>query len=120
MKDEKKGLPDAVEIRRKDGAIVKVVVPKTAIDVESQPDIPAYALALVAFSPVDPRTGWLRWSPHARDVLSRLTEQYGEPEVRRQLIGVLIDMEQGFKPLNPIGLLVHRVRTAGTTKTLQI
>lgn len=120
MKDDKKHQPEVLEIRRPDGTTHKVIVPKTALDVENQPEIPAYALAVLAFSPVDDKQGRLRWSPSARDALKRLTEEYGEAEVRRQLIALLIDIEQGFRPINPIGLLIHRTRSAGTTQPLQL
>lgn len=109
-----------VMIRKADGSLLEAVIPRTAADIDMQPQIPAYGLALLAFSPYDEKTGRVRWSPHAREVLKGLTEQYGEEAVRKQLLGILIDIEGGFTPNNPIGLLVHRTRTAGTTRTLTI
>ena len=109
-----------VFIGKADGSRVEVVIPRTPADIDQQAEIPAFALALLAFSPYDEKTGRVRWSPHARDVLKGLTEQYGEEAVRKQLLGIMIDIEGGFTPNNPIGLLVHRTRTSGTTRTLTI
>ena len=97
----------------------EIVVPRTPADVDLQDDVPAWGLALLALSPYDER-GIIRWSPFARETLKRLAEQYGDFEVRKQLRGLLIDIEGGFVPDNPIGLLIHRVRVSGTTRPIEL
>ena len=97
----------------------EVVVPRTAADVDMQPDIDGWGLALLALSPYDER-GMLRWSPFARETLRRLSDEYGDDTVRRQLRGLLIDIEGGFIPSNPIGLLIHRVRVSGTSRPVEL
>ena len=97
----------------------EVVVPHTPEDIDNQPEINAWGLALIALSPYDER-GIMRWSPYARETLIRLSNEYGDEVVRRQLRGLIIDMNGGFKPTNPIGLLIHRVRQSGTTKEIML
>ena len=116
---QNKNEPQTVTIRQADGDTRKIVVPRSARDVEAQPDVPAWVLALFAFAPTNGGTV-VRWSPHTRDFLRHLSEEYGEPAFRQQLISLLIDMEDGFVPSNPVGLICHRLRAAGTTRTLQI
>lgn len=108
-----------VSIRQQDGSVRTIVVPRTAADVEAQQDVPAWVLALFAFAPCTNGVV-VRWSPSTRDVLRRMSEDYGDGELRRQLVALLIDIEGGFVPTNPIGLLIHRLRAAGTTRTLTI
>lgn len=116
---QNKNDPQTVTIRQPDGNTRKIVVPRSARDVEAQPDVPAWVLALFAFAPTTDGTV-VRWSPHTRDFLRRLSEDYGETAFRQQLTSLLIDIEDGFVPNNPVGLLCHRLRAAGTTRTLQI
>lgn len=108
-----------ITVRRQAGGELQVCIPRTVEDVDQQPEIPAWFLAMLAFAQVSV-DGGVRWSPHARDVLRRLSAEYGDEEMRRQLRGLLIDMQGGFKPDNPVGLLIHRVRANGTTAPLSI
>jgi len=112
------GHPHKITINTHDGPR-EIVVPRCVADVENQDQYPAWLLALVALSRLMPN-GRINWSPFARDSLRRLSEQYGDDEVRRQLIGLIVDMSEGFQPINPIGLLIHRVRKSGTTRPIDV
>lgn len=111
---------EVVSVRRRDGTELKIIVPRTAADVDCQPDLPAWVLALFAFAPRSSDGHVQGWSPFSRDTLRRLSDDYGDNVLRRQLISLLIDIEGGFRPDNPIGLLIHRTRATTTSRTLQI
>lgn len=114
-----KAKPRKVTVQMQNGERVEMVVPTCPADVENQPNFPAWSLALMAFCPFD-AYGRAIWSPFSKQTLKRLQDDYGEAELRKQLMGLLIDMAEGFKPSNPIGLLIHRVRQCGTTKELMV
>lgn len=110
--------PEVIQARYRDGAVVRVVVPFSRVDVEQQPNIPAYVLALVAFSQVV--NGVRRWSQFTSLTLKRLQSEFGEDALRDTLCSLLDDMANGFVPENPIGLFIHRVRSTATTTELEI
>lgn len=102
--------------RKPDGTISEIIIPKTAIDVEQQPDIPAYVLAVAALSPVlNGRRAWSRFTLWA---LRRLQDQFGDRCLRLHLISLLVEMQGGFEPQNPIGIFIHRVRSTQTESLL--
>ena len=106
---------EKISYRRLDGTDGIMVVPRTPHDVEQQSDIPAAALASVAFAPKV--NGRRAWSPYTYSVLSRLATQYGDDLLRRHLCALLTDILGGFSPTNPIGILIHRVRQTPTEST---
>lgn len=102
--------------RKPDGTIAELIIPKTAVDVEQQPDIPACVLAVAALSPlVNGRRAWSRFTIYT---LHRLQDQFGDHCLRLHLISLLVEMQGGFKPQNPIGIFIHRVRSTQTETTL--
>lgn len=98
-----------------DGSKGVLYVPRTPRDVEEQPNIPAAALATVAFAPLV--NGRRAWSQYTYSVLKRQAAVYGEEVLRRHLCALLTEILGGFKPDNPIGLLIHRVRQTPTDST---
>lgn len=111
MSDSK---PEVIQTVDSTGKPLSIVVPRTRIDVELQPNIPARVLALLAFSS---RVGGVRrWSDFTRLTLRRLEEQYGDEAMRQALAALLDEITMGLRPSNPIGLYIHRVRlTANST-----
>ena len=103
---------ERVTCRRADGTTVEVIVPTTPQDVEQQTNVPAYALATVALSPVI--HGRHVWSQFTRDTMQRLERQFGDEVLRKTLSTLLYEMCCGLKPTNPIGLFIHRVRLTPT------
>lgn len=107
--------PEKIPFLRRDGSEGVIFVPRTPQDVEQQPDIPAAALACVAFAPKV--NGVRAWSPYTYSVLRRLATQYGDELLRHHLCALLTDIIGGFAPINPIGILIHRVRQTPTEST---
>lgn len=110
--------PEIVQARNRDGSLVRVVVPVTRLDVEQQPNVPAHVLALLAFSQVV--NGVRRWSQYTALTFRRLSGQYGDDALRTTLCALLDDIAAGFRPSNPIGIYIHRVRSTATTSDLDI
>lgn len=110
--------PELIQTRKRDGTPLTICVPKSRIDVEQQPDIPAHALALLAFS--KKVNGVRRWSEFTALTLKRLSDQYGDSALRLTLAGLLDDMAAGFRPVNPVGVYIHRVRATATTDELKL
>lgn len=115
MSDRK---PEVIQARKRDGSVVRVVVPASRIDVEQQPDIPASTLALLAFSTV--KDGVRRWSDFTRSTLLTLERSYGDAVLRSTLGALLDDIAGGFRPSNPVGLFIHRVRATANSTELSI
>ena len=107
---------ERIPYRRPDGSMCDVIVPRTRIDVEQQSDIPAAVLACVALAPVV--HGHHAWSRFTLQTLYRLASDFGDDVLRLNLCSLLTEIEGGFRPLNPIGLFIHRVRTTPTQSTL--
>lgn len=110
---------EIVIVRLRDGGEMKVIVPRSPADVDMQPNVPAWVLTMFAFA-LRTHDGRYTWSPYTRDTLKRLSDDYGDDTLRRHLSSLLIDIEGGFRPDNPLGLIIHRVRSSTTTRTLQI
>lgn len=110
--------PEIIQARSRDGQPLTVVVPRSRIDVEQQPNVPAHVLALLAFS--QRVHGVRRWSEYTGFTLRRLSHDYGDDTVRSTLAALLDDMAAGFRPDNPVGILIHRVRATATTDQLTI
>lgn len=115
MRDSK---PEIIQARRRDGSTLQVVVPTCRADVEMQPDIPSHVLAVLAFS--TRVKGVRRWSEFTRQTLQRLETQYGAATLRECLGGLLDDIATGFRPTNPVGILIHRVRMTADSGELRI
>lgn len=109
---------EIVHARYPDGSVVKLVVPKSSADVEMQRDVEAHLLALIAFAPVV--QGRRRWSQFTNHTLRNLQRQYGDEILRTVLMGLLDDIRTGFKPMNPVGVFIHRVRASATTDELTV
>ena len=107
---------DRIPYRKPDGTLVTVFVPHTPIDVDQQPDVPAAILACVALAPSV--QGRRVWSPFTLSTLNRLQNIYGDEVLRRHLTSLLTEMQGGFKPANPVGLYIHRVRQTPTQSSL--
>lgn len=105
MKERK---TEILHARRRDGTTLDIVIPQSRLDVEMQPDVPAHVLATLAFSTCV--NGVRRWSEFTRQTLQRLESQYGAQALRDTLCVLLDDIAAGFRPTNPVGLLIHRVR----------
>lgn len=100
------------------GKRIPIFVPRTRLDVEQQPHISARVLALLAFST---RVGGVRrWSDFTRLTFRRLHEQYGEEAMRTALCALLDEINTGFRPSNPIGLYIHRVRSTANSTQLDL
>lgn len=110
--------PEIIQARKRDGTVVRVVVPATRVDVEQQPDVPAATLALLAFSSV--KDGVRRWSDFTRSTLLKLERSYGDAVLRSTLCALLDDIASGFRPSNPVGLFIHRVRATSNSTELCI
>lgn len=110
--------PEYLDVQRRDGSHVRIIVPKTSADVLSQPDIPAFSLALIAFAPIV--DGRRMWSNFTRATLVRLQDHYGDDFMRRVLANLLDDIQSGLRATNPIGLLIHRMRIAADSTSLCI
>lgn len=110
--------PEIIQARRRDGSTLQVVVPTCRADVEMQPDIPSYVLATLAFSVRI--NGVRRWSDFTRQTLKRLEGQYGAQALRETLCVLLDDIATGFKPSNPIGILIHRLRLTANSGDMTI
>lgn len=107
---------ETIQARGPDGKPVTIIIPRTRYDVEMQPHIPAYTLATLAYSSLI--EGHRRWSQYTLDTLKRISAQYGDDVMRRMLCALLDETAAGFRPTNPIGLLIHRTRTSANTDTL--
>lgn len=108
--------PEMIQYRRRDGGLSKFIVPRTRQDIEQQPDVPAWALALLAFSQkVDGRR---RWSDFTHKTFLALQQQYGDTAMRTTLAALLDEINMGLKPTNPIGLFIHRVRLTANSDNL--
>lgn len=110
--------PEIVQARSRDGSLVRIVVPHSRLDVEQQPNVPAHVLALLAFSQVV--NGVRRWSQFTALTFKRLASQLGDEALRSTLCALLDDMDSGFRPNNPIGIFIHRVRSTASTSELRI
>lgn len=115
MKERK---PEIIQARKRDGSTMSIVIPKTRVDVEMQPEVPAYVLATLAFSARV--NGVRRWSDFTLQTLKRLESQYGAQAVRETLAVLLDDIANGFKPSNPIGILIHRIRLTANSGEMTI
>lgn len=115
MSDSK---PEFLEVQRQDGTHQRIIVPRTSADVAAQPDVPAFALALIAFAPLV--NGRRMWSNFTRVTLVRLQDRYGDDFMRRVLASLLDDIKSGLRATNPIGLLIHRLRIAADSTSLCI
>lgn len=113
-----KTAPEIIQARCRDGSTLSVVVPASRVDVEQQPNIPAHVLTLLAFS--QKVNGVRRWSEFTAFTLKRLDQQFGDDVLRRTLCALLDDISNGFKPSNPIGIFIHRVRQTSTTADLTV
>lgn len=108
--------PEIISTVGRDGKPLHITVPRTRLDVEMQPDIPARVLALLAFSTkVDGRR---RWSDFTRQTFRNLEQQYGDSALRTTLAALLDEINMGLKPTNPIGLFIHRVRLTANSDNL--
>lgn len=109
---------EIIKAHKRDGSTLDIVVPVRRCDVEMQPGIPAHVLATLAFSKrVD---GVRRWSEYTRQTLRRIEEQYGEQTMRNVLGDLLDDIATGFRPHNPIGILIHRVRCSANSGDMMV
>lgn len=115
MKEPK---PEIIQARKRDGSTQSIVIPKSRLDVEMQPDIPAYVLSTLAFSVRI--NGVRRWSDFTLQTLKRLESQYGAQALRETLCVLLDDIATGFKPTNPIGILIHRIRLTANSGNMTI
>ncbi len=102
--------------RRPDGTVVDVVRPTSAIDVEQQPDIPSAILATAAFAPVI--NGVPSFSRFTLYTFKNLSDMYGDDTLRNHLSSLLTEIQGGFRPKNPVGILIHRVRLTATETVL--
>lgn len=107
---------ERIRYRKADGTVCTIFVPHTPVDVDQQADIPAAVLACVALAPLV--GGKRAWSPYTLQTLYRLTNTFGDDVLRRHLSSLLTEMQGGFKPSNPVGLFIHRVRQTPTQSTL--
>lgn len=82
----------------------------TVADVDNQPDVPAWSLALISLPPVS--DGKLLISAYTRHVLIRLQDTCGAAVCRDCLRSVIADMSHGFCPRNPVGVYVSRCRNS--------
>lgn len=110
--------PEIIQAHRANGETLKIVVPLSRVDVEQQPQVPAHVLAVLAFS--QKVHGVRRWSEFTAFTLKRLDQQFGDEVLRRTLCALLDDIANGFKPNNPIGIFIHRVRQTSTTAELTV
>lgn len=109
---------ETIQARKQDGTRYTLVIPKSRLDVEMQPDVPPYVLATLAFSVRV--NGVRRWSDFTLRTLCRLERQYGAQAMRETLGMLLDDIVNGFKPHNPIGILIHRLRLTANSSELTI
>lgn len=110
--------PEIIQARKRDGSTLSIVIPKSRLDVEMQPDIPASVLATLAFSVRI--NGVRRWSDFTLQTLKRMESQYGAQALRDTLCVLLDDIATGFKPTNPIGILIHRIRLTANSGDMTI
>lgn len=107
----------SIEFIRPDGSTQRVFKPLTAVDVEQQPDVPADILATLAFAPII--NGSVAFSRFTRFTMGKLYEQFGDEILRKNLIALLTEMTGGFKPKNPVGIFIHRVRLTATETVIK-
>lgn len=110
--------PEIIQARRRDGTTLEIIVPMSRVDVEMQPDAPAYVLAVLAFS--SRVNGVRRWSQFTLETLRRLERQFGSETLRSVLCGLLDDIAAGFRPTNPVGIFIHRVRLTADSGEMQV
>ena len=115
MKEQKS---ETIQARKRDGTTQTIVIPKSRLDVEMQPDIPPHVLATLAFSVRV--NGVRRWSDFTLQTLKRLESQYGAQALRETLGVLLDDISSGFKPNNPVGILIHRLRLTANSGEMTI
>lgn len=110
--------PDADKILAVDcnGNSSALIVPRSGVDVDNQLQFYAWQLATAAFAPVV--NGRRCFSRFTADTFKRIEHQYGPDTLRRHLAALLDEMRSGFKPSNPVGLLIHRVRLTATDTML--
>ena len=111
--------PRSFKLKTKDGSVVDVYRCATAADVDSQSEIPSNILALLTFSPADPHGG-VCVSTYTRDVLARFHGSLGDTAFRSVLRELVVDMQCGFAPHNPFGVLISRLRRFGCSTELVI
>lgn len=109
----------SIKIRQPDGSLHQIFPCRNLQDLENQKQFPAWVLALCTFSPIV--QGRLNFSLFTRNVLKQLSDTYCDELLREVLRELLIDIEGGFRPHNPFGLFVARVRRAsGGFDTIQL
>lgn len=90
------------------GVSYRVVPPRSVEDVDCQPDVPSWILALLAFAPLV--NGRLFVSKFTCSALRDLNEQCGAPLLREMLRQLVLDISGGYRPANPYGLFISRCR----------
>lgn len=84
---------------------------ETAADVDNQPDCEPWALAIASLPPVE--HGKLLASRYTLTVLRRLQVEYGRDAFLLTFRSLIVDIEHGLKPTNPVGLFIGRLRALG-------
>lgn len=84
---------------------------ETAADVDNQPDVEPWALAVASLPPI--QRGVLLASRYTMTVLQRLQVEYGRDSFLMTFRSLIVDMEHGLKPNNPVGMFIGRLRALG-------
>lgn len=108
-----------IKLKTKDGSVVDVYRCLTAADVDSQNNIPSNILALLTFAPSNPNGG-VCVSTYTRDVLTRFHVSLGDTAFRSVFRELIVDIQCGFNPHNPFGVLISRLRRFGCSTELVI
>lgn len=83
----------------------------SAADVDNQPDVEPWALALASLPPL--QNGVLLTSRYTMTVLQRLQVEYGRDAFLMTFRSLVVDMEHGLRPNNPVGMFIGRLRALG-------
>lgn len=84
---------------------------ETAADVDNQTDVEPWALAVASLPPIE--RGVLLASRYTVTVLKRLQTEYGRDAFLITFRSLIVDMEHGLRPNNPVGMFIGRLRALG-------
>lgn len=102
--------PRRISVPSGDGRIA-VFRCETAADVDNQPDVEPWALAIASLPPL--QNGVVLASRYTLTVLQRLQGEYGRDSFLMTFRSLIVDMQHGLKPNNPVGMFIGRLRAFG-------